>query len=444
MYNDIKKYLNQNYHNIYKLDQVFINDLFIELKTNLKIIGIPNFKLKKSLILKDVYKYFIEILHIDPIIINISKRKQPEQRTPEWYDMRYNMVTASDAATVITKLENISESEMKHITPHKAFKSKKDLIRTKILRDDIFKGNKYTQHGQIFEEVASLIYQKRQNTYIIEFGLIKHPTINIIGASPDGITKDKIMIEIKAPYSRVINGLIPSNYWIQMQLQLEVCDLEMCHFIEIKSSMYQSESDYYNDINPNNKLLTEEGLEKGVIIRCYNKALGKNLYMYPHIDIYKDFDLLEDWKEKTYNYNKTVYDDVEICYWKITKYLCSDVKRDKNWFDSNLNKFYDFWKEVDYYKNNKLEFDKLILKKSKTQSKNKVLMISDSDSDTETSKKNKVLMISDSDSDTETPQKNNQNTKTPQKNNQNTDLNSDSIKNNQNTDLNIDLIVNDL
>ena len=419
MYNDIKTYLNENYPNVYKLDQVFINDLFVELKNNLKLVGVPNYKLKKSLILKEVYKYFVEVLYIDPIVINISKRKQPEQRTPEWYDMRYNMVTASDAATVITKMENVDENELKHITPHKAFKSKKDLIRTKILRDDEFKGNKYTQHGQIFEEIASLIYQKRENTYIIEFGLIKHPTINIIGASPDGITKDKIMIEIKAPYSRVINGMIPSNYWIQMQLQLEVCDLEVCHFIEIKSLMYKCESDYYNDINSSDKLKTREGLEKGVIIRCFDNVTNKNLYLYPHIDIYKDFDLLEDWKNKTYNYQKKIYGEVEICYWKIDKYLCSVVRRDRNWFHSNLNKFYDFWKEVDYYKNNTIEFNKLISKK--TQSKNKILMISDSDSDNETS------------------QKNNQNNDLGV-NNQNNDLG----VNNQNNDLDIDLIVNDL
>ena len=433
MYHEIKKYLDVNHHNIYKLDQIFINDLFLELKVNLKLLRVPNYKLKKTLILKDVYKYFINVLHIDPVVINISKRKQPEQRTPEWYDMRYNMVTASDAATVISKLENVSSSELKKITLHKAFKSKKDLIRTKILRDDVFKGNKYTQHGQVFEEVASLIYQKRENTYIIEFGLIKHPNISIIGASPDGITKNKIMIEIKAPYSRVINGLVPSNYWIQMQLQLEVCDLETCHFVEIKSQMYNSDIDYYNDLNSTDKLLTSDGLEKGIIIRCKNNDSHKNIYLYPHIDIYKNFDSLEEWKQKTYDYNKNIYDEVEIKYWKITKYMCTVIERDRHWFKSNLNKFYDFWKEVDYYKNNSVEFNKLISKK--TQSKNKVLMISDSDSDNESSvsiKKNQNNDLTNNQNNDLTNNQNNDLT-----NNKNNDLTN-------NNDLNIDLIINDL
>ena len=69
--------------------------------------------------------------------------------------MRYNIISASDAGTVTgTKLEYISESENAKIKPHSAFKTKKDLLRTKVLREDNFKGNKYTKHGQVFEEIG--------------------------------------------------------------------------------------------------------------------------------------------------------------------------------------------------------------------------------------------------------------------------------------------------
>ena len=431
MNNEINEYLNINYKNIYKLDQTYINNLFLEIKTSLKLVNVKNYNLKKKNILKYIYQYFIDYLHIDPKVINLSKRKQPEQRSDAWYDMRYNMVSASDAATVIGKMENVCVDELKKITPHKPFKSKKDLIKTKILRNDEFKGNKYTQHGQVFEEVATLIYQKRENKYIIEFGLLKHPDIDIIGASPDGITQDGIMIEIKAPYSRVINGLIPSNYWIQMQLQLEVCDLDECHFVEIKSSMYDSEYDYYEDNHPDDPLLTSQGLEKGIIIKTSNNNSRENNYIYPHIDIYRNNDLLENWKKTTYDYNKNIFDNVEICYWRITKYLCTPVKRDKNWFLSNLYKFYDFWKDVDFYKNNKDKFDTDIqTKRKKAVSKNQICMISDSDSETE--EKNKIMkqtcMIIDSDSDNEI--------KSPKKDRTKMDIDS--------TNLDIDLIVNDL
>ena len=74
------------------------------------------------------------------------------------------------------------------------FKTKKELIKVKVLQKDEFIGNIYTQHGLIFEEVANLLYQKRNNTNVIDFGLVRHPKIKILGASPDGITKEGIML----------------------------------------------------------------------------------------------------------------------------------------------------------------------------------------------------------------------------------------------------------
>ena len=49
------------------------------------------------------------------------------------------------------------------------------------------------------------------------------------------------------------------------------------------------------------------------------------------------------------------------------KVFVYSVKRDKNWFLSNLYKFYDFWKDVDFYKNNKDKFDTDIQTKRKKQ-----------------------------------------------------------------------------
>ena len=100
------------------------------------------------------------------------------------------------------------------------------------------------------------------------------------GASPDGITRNGIMIEIKSPYSRKVNGIVPSNYWVQMQLQLEVCNLEICHFVEIEASFYESENDYNNDPTFN-----KIDNEKGFVIKCFNNNSQEHKYVYPDISI---------------------------------------------------------------------------------------------------------------------------------------------------------------
>ncbi len=380
---DINEYLNTNYNKIYKLDNLFIDNLFLEIRNYLKTIKHKNYNLKKKYIVNLIYKYFENILKIDKRVLDISKRKQPVQRSKEWYDMRYNIISASDAGTVTgTKFEHISESENAKIKPHSAFKTKKDLLRTKVLREDNFKGNKYTKHGQVFEEIANLIYQKKNNNFVIEFGLVQHPSILFLGASPDGITKNGIMIEIKSPYSRKITGIVPSNYWVQMQMQLEVCNLELCHFVEIEATFYESEYEYNNDSN-----FCENNNEKGFIIKCFNNNSDENQYVYPDVNIFGNNDLLNRWKNETLNSKKNLFDNVEVCYWKVNKYSCVEINRDKNWFDKNLYKFDEFFKEMQYYKTN----IHLLEKKTKEIKQNKILLMSDSDDeDKEQPKKQKI------------------------------------------------------
>ena len=55
------------------------------------------------------------------------------------------------------------------------FKNSYDLMKNKILQNDEFKGNVYTDWGIQFEPIATLIYEQRNKNRIIEFGLIEHP-----------------------------------------------------------------------------------------------------------------------------------------------------------------------------------------------------------------------------------------------------------------------------
>ena len=383
----------------YDLNEKYINELFLLIRQMLKPLY-KNYMLKKKTILKYIYDYFINIMNINQLVINISKLKQPVQRSQEWYDARYNKITASEIASVIgTDTSNISESELKKIYKKPAFKNSYELLKTKILKNDTFKGNIYTDWGILFEPIATLIYEHRNNTHIIEFGLIEHPILEIIAASPDGITQhDATMIEIKAPYSRKLSGTVPLNYWIQMQLQMETCNLEKCDFVEVKTKLY-SYDEFINDTNNNDEdlLLTKENLEKGLIIKCIND--DKIDYYYPDYNIFRSLNQSVKWAEDRLNYYKTFYSNVEIIYWKLNEYSCIGVNRDKNWFNNTYYKFEEFWKKVTYFRNNmdeflamdKLKEDEKIKKKKKLNKeefeRSNVLTMLDSDSDTDTDTK---------------------------------------------------------
>lgn len=387
----------------YDLNKNYINDLFLLVKKVLKPIY-PRYMFKKKNIVKQIYKYFMGKMQINKSVIRISKLKQPAQRSQEWYDARYNKITASEIASVIgTDMSNICEEEKKKIYKKQAFKNSYELMKTKILQNDEFKGNIYTDWGIQFEPIATLIYEHRNKNRIIEFGLIEHPSIDILAASPDGITQyDSIMIEIKAPYKRVLSGSVPLNYWMQMQLQMETCNLDKCHFVEVKTEVYSQEeyeTDTYIDSNNTDILYTNDKMEKGIMLKCILN--GKITYYYPSYDIFRSKSKMTMWIKERTEYYKNMFDSVECIYWKLKEYSCIEINRDQEWFKNILPKCKEFWEKVKYYKNNKEEFIKLdnIKEEEKQKRRNKQskeeyerlnVCTLDTDSDEDNSKKEEV------------------------------------------------------
>ena len=75
------------------------------------------------------------------------------------------------------------------------------------------------------------------------------------------------MLEIKNIVNREIDGIPKKEYWIQMQLQMEVCDLDECDFLETKFTEYDSSEAYWDNVIEN------EGnhVKKGVIMYFHTK-----------------------------------------------------------------------------------------------------------------------------------------------------------------------------
>jgi putative phage-type endonuclease len=144
------------------------------------------------------------------------------QRTPEWYEARLSLLTASDAAQALgcAKFGN-----------QRAFFQKKcGLPEEQAPFDADVPPLKW---GVMYEPVAQAIYSASGGgVRVHEFGLLRHPTIPHLGASPDGITELGVMLEIKCPWRRRIDGEVPMQYYHQVQAQLAVCGLEECDYFE--------------------------------------------------------------------------------------------------------------------------------------------------------------------------------------------------------------------
>ena len=187
----------------------------------------------KDYVLQKIIKNYLEEKNKKKKIIQSRKHKLkqlkklelPEQRSPEWYELRKKILTASSLGSAIDKCH---------------FQSRDELILSKI-EEKPFEPNPITEWGVKYEDVAIMFYEELHNVNVLDFGLIPHPELSIFGASPDGICDDTgndefvaRMVEIKCPPKRKFTKTVPHHYWMQVQGQLEVCDLDECDFFQVK------------------------------------------------------------------------------------------------------------------------------------------------------------------------------------------------------------------
>ena len=143
------------------------------------------------------------------ILNDLMKIPRIEQRSEEWYRVRNNLITASDFAQSIGKGKFSSQNQ---------FYKNKCGYENNVLDMSV----PALQWGVRYEEVANMFYQLKMNVDVHEFGLLPHPEIDFVGASPDGISTMGIMLEIKCPWKRQDRNH-PGAVLHQIQGQLEVC-----------------------------------------------------------------------------------------------------------------------------------------------------------------------------------------------------------------------------
>jgi len=333
-------------------------------------------------------KHLLNLYNTYEYIYNL---KQPVQKSKEWYDMRNNMITASNCASAIGKSK---------------YNPIKEILLDKLGEGKKYQENKNVYHGKLYEKIAVMIYENIYNTKIGDFGLIPHKNIPYIGASPDGISMtltldgklNKLlgrMIEIKCPTSRkilnygtLVGDICPEHYWIQVQVQLECCNLNECDFWQCNFTEFIDEEEYINDdnniyysenqlytqdiktkiLNEPEKIQIDKRLQKGLILELIpvNKEINKNeLLKWYAVNIYPN-SLLKStkeyiiWANNTINNLNNLYPEYNnnyvfnrIIYWKLNNAHNELIIRQPSWFEENKKLLELFWNRVIYYRNNK-------------------------------------------------------------------------------------------
>ena len=158
-----------------------------------------------------------------------------DQGTEEWFTIRIGKVTASRVADVIAKTKT-------------GYSATRDNYMAQLICERLtgLKGESFTnaamQHGTDTEPLARAAYEALRDVLVDEVGFVPHPTIEMAGASPDGLVGDDGLLEIKCPNTAthietLISKTVPGKYNTQMQFQMACTGRQWCDFVSFDNRL---------------------------------------------------------------------------------------------------------------------------------------------------------------------------------------------------------------
>ena len=158
-----------------------------------------------------------------------------EQGTEEWFTIRIGKVTASRVADVIARTKT-------------GYSATRDNYMAQLVCERLTnqKGESFSnaamQHGTDTEPLARAAYEALQDVLVDEVGFVPHPTIEMAGASPDGLVGDDGLLEIKCPNTAthietLISKVVPGKYNTQMQFQMACTGRQWCDFVSFDNRL---------------------------------------------------------------------------------------------------------------------------------------------------------------------------------------------------------------
>jgi len=277
-------------------------------------------------------------------INTLQQKYQPAQRSDAWYEYRHNLITASNIYKTLG-----SESQ------------RNSIIYEKCKPFTAIKVNYFSQDprqwGTVYEPLSIMIYENLYGTRVADFGCIQHDTYACIGASPDGINVDPAserfgrMIEVKNIVNREITTVPKEEYWIQMQVQMETCDLDECDFIETRFKAFETDEAFYEDTSDHQKgvylCFVEQNKptdgSKIIYLNNNNDTQTPPKFVYMPLDVACHPEDVDRWINQQKQALRPDYILHSTHYWYLDEFSCILVKRNRLWFQAALPKILETW-----------------------------------------------------------------------------------------------------
>lgn len=273
----------------------------------------------------------------DPVehknIIDLMQRPQTAQRSSDWYTEFKSRLTASEIFKLFGSPRERAILVMQKSGKQEMPQRSNTLATTREKMGPL-------DWGICFEPVVKQIIEHEWGAVIHDCGRFVHPIDEYLAASPDGLllqvtTKPEAvghLLEIKCPKSRKIGVKLPTEYYYQMQIQMEVTGVRACEYVEASFTINET----YN---------TTRWCGIIAVIGCFCEA--DNTWKSSRY-IYGPLNNINWSPSEELGLNERV---VEVNTWKCDNYHHETVIRDEAWFSSIRPSIMDFWSDVEKAKN---------------------------------------------------------------------------------------------
>jgi putative phage-type endonuclease len=159
------------------------------------------------------------------------------QRSEAWFQSRLGRVTASRVADVIAKTKS-------------GYSASRDNYMAQLICERLTgqQGESFTNAAMTWgtetEPLARSAFEAYADVMVEEVGFVPHPSIEMSGASPDGLVGLFGMLEIKCPNTAthidtLLSQTVPGKYITQMQWQMRCCERQWCEFVSFDPRLPQ-------------------------------------------------------------------------------------------------------------------------------------------------------------------------------------------------------------
>jgi len=247
---------------------------------------------------------------------------QMAQRTMEWYNEGKIILTASEIAAIWKGPRTRAKLVLSKIPVRTDENPISFTRRLAVLKAETGP----MDWGVRYEPVVKEILQDTLGCKILELGRIHHRSLKNLAASPDGLITEGPadlvgqLVEIKCPTTRVINDSIPFEYWCQMQIQMEVCGISNCQYVEVKFKEVPSDA-----VDPTKT--------QGWITLEVNHDTMEMRYVYH--------------RTSTPPLTQDPYVSLETYMWELDHLRRITVCRDETWFEKIQPDLALFWNDVE-------------------------------------------------------------------------------------------------